>query len=183
VIARLLIASILPALLALPGLASDSKTAFDFEDYKAKAIVRLTQLSASHDNVWNMGKAERWDADQENGILRWTFGDGTMVEAKYQVVGTYNPETETFHWSWDDRTVPKRLTIDASNVKSLGESHKIAALTTAKLTFAEEEAWELAALTVKLNDRKGLYRGKRGPIAVFMSFDDVKILKPQKTAR
>jgi hypothetical protein len=60
---------------------------------------------------------------------------------------------------------------------ALDQQRKITELTTPKMEMTEDKAWELAALTCKLGNHQGAYRGPAGPTMVFITFGEVKMQK------
>ncbi len=148
---------------------------FDIDEYMEKASNHLAALNQTHQDVWGLGNADRWDADQETGILSWTFPDGTIVRADFQIVGTYNLEDGSFLWGWDHPSVELPLREDAQAVLQMGQDHDIDFLQWRKLDCSEEDVWRLVALATLLNDRQGAYRGPAGNVFVFMTFGQVQI--------
>ena len=153
------------------------KTEFDIDTYLEKANNHLQALTMAHQGTWNMGAADRWDADQETGIITWTFPDGILVSAPFQIVGTYNSLDSTFLWGWDHPSVVEPLRKDAAAVLEFAQQHDIEFLQTRKLECDEQAAWELAALATLVCNRQGAYRGPAGTTFVFMTFGEVKIQK------
>ena len=151
--------------------------ALDYAAYKKKCIQHLNSLNESHSRLWNLGNSKRWDADQEKGILRWTFDDGTMVEAPFQIIGTYNEKDGTFLWGWDHPSVLPPLRTHAALLKTFGETYGIKNLTTQKVACTQQEAWEFTALGVTKANAQGAYKGLSGTVHVFMTFGEVTIEK------
>jgi hypothetical protein len=148
---------------------------FDIDAYFEKANNHLAALTAAHDSAWNMGAAERWDADQETGILTWTFSNGVVVKAPFQIIGTYNTKDNTFLWGWDHPSVVEPLRQDAISVLEFAKQNHIEFLQDRKVECDEEAAWDLAAIASLVCDRQGVYRGPAGTTYVFMTFGNVEI--------
>ena len=153
------------------------KNTFDVDAYFEKANNHLAALTEGHRDVWNMGSAERWDADQETGIITWTFADGVTVQAPFQIVGTYNTKDGTLLWGWDHPSVVEALSKDATAVLEFAREHNIEFLQDRKVECSEDAAWELAAIATLVCDRQGAYRGPAGTAFVFMTFGEVQIKK------
>ena len=147
---------------------------FDLESYLEKANDHLDAQMQALDVAWFFGKA-RWDADQETGILKWTFEDGRTAEAPFQIVGTYSTSSGTFLWGWDHPSVLAPLQKDAKAVKAFAKEHGIGSLLERKVTCTEDEAWEFAAIANLLCERQGVYRGPSGSARVFMTFGEVTV--------
>ena len=65
-------------------------------------------------------------------------------------------------------------------MRQYGERRGIAELTTRKLNITEEKAWELAALTCKLGNDQGAYRGPADQTMVFITFGEVTLEKQRR---
>lgn len=168
-------------LVALLAGCSDNQppmeTEFDIDSYLEKANNHLKALTKAHQGMWNIGAADRWDADQETGIITWTFPDGVVVSAPFQIIGTYNSSDSTFLWGWDHPSVVEPLRKDAEAVLQFAKQHSIEFLQDRKVECDEDAAWELAALATLVCDRQGAYRGPAGKTFVFMTFGEIKIQK------
>jgi hypothetical protein len=154
-------------------------TEFDIDAYFEKASNHLAALNEVHQGTWNLGSAERWDADQETGIITWTFQDGVVVRAPFQIIGTYNTLDSTFLWAWDHPSIAEPVRKDAIAVQEFAKKHDIDFLLDRKIECDEGAAWDLAALATLVCDRQGAYRGPAGTTYVFMTFGNVEISKPK----
>jgi hypothetical protein len=155
---------------------------FDIDSYIEKANNHLATLTQAHQRTWRLGSADRWDADQETGVLTWTFSDGVTVSAPFQIVGTYNSLDGTFLWGWDHPSVVKTLRKDAQAVLDFARKHNVDFLQDRKVACSEDSAWELVALATLVCDRQGSYRGPSGTTLVFMTFGEVSIKRGSQQA-
>jgi|GEM_PF-799250 len=149
----------------------------EFAALVEKANIHLQTLTDAHNATWNLGEAENWAADQEKGIISWTFEDGRVASAPMQIVGTYNTTKQSFLWGWDHPSVMEGLRKDAATVLAYAKKNKVEHLTKRLVQCTEEEAWEYAALANLLNERQGVYRGPAGPTYVFMTFGEITLKK------
>ena len=131
-----------------------------------------------HDRLFQISKAS-WHVDQEAGVITFTSPDGIVATAAAQIVGTYDTADGTWLWGWGNSSVEPKLATNASITREYGEKRGIADLTTRKLSTTEEKCWEFAALTCKLGNDQGVYRGPAGDTMVFIAFGEVKLQKPQ----
>lgn len=52
----------------------------------------IEMLAKAH-SEWGCGKADRWDVDQETGLIQWTFSD-RIATAPAQILASYSrPKT------------------------------------------------------------------------------------------
>lgn len=150
---------------------------FDIDSYMEKARNHLSALTQGHREAWNIGSADRWDADQEAGEILWTFPDGIIARAPFQIIGTYNSKDDTFLWGWDHPSVLPHLRRDAEAVLEFARRNGIDFLQDRKVVCSDGAAWDLAALATLICDRQGAYRGPSGTTAAFMTFGEVSITR------
>jgi hypothetical protein len=167
-----LLALLAGLLLALPLRAEPP------EAFITAAIEGMKQQADAHAATWGLGKAKRWSADLDKGVLRFEFADGTLAEAPLQVVGTYNTENGSFLWAWDHPSVPAPLRQHAELARQWGEREGVPKFNTRQVRCSEEEAWAFAAVTNRLAKAQGVYRGPTGAVRVFMTFGDVTLTRP-----
>ena len=165
------------ALLTLLGCKPKADPAFDA--LVQKAMIDLQTKTASHQAVWGLGKSERWDLDQSNGLLIFTFPD-RVVSCEAQIIGSYDKSQGTWLWAWDNPSIASNLAGASRELREYGKQHGYAKLTQAEWKATEDEAWNMAALATLLGNAQGAYRGPAGDAFVFMTFRSPKIEKRQK---
>ena len=137
----------------------------------------------AHHGAWGLGTFDRWDLDMILGDLVFSNKDGTTATCPCQIIGTQNTADETWMWAWANPSIPDALKVDALKVKEYGESHQVEQLTTAKIEADEADAWAFTALSVKLCQSQGAYRGPAGNTLVFITFSEVKLAKTEPRPR
>lgn len=171
-----LVLLLLCALLTLP-LATPVR-AESPEAFIQASMAAMQQQANAHAATWGLGKAKRWSADLDKGVLRFEFADGTLAEAPLQVVGTYNTENGSFLWGWDHPSVPAPLRQHAELARQWGERENVPKFNTRQVRCSEDEAWAFAAVANRLAQAQGVYRGPTGAVRVFMTFGDVTLTRP-----
>lgn len=146
--------------------------------YIQQAIEGLRTQTAAHSATWHLGEEENWAADQDNGLIEFSFADGTVAEAEMQIIGTYNTLDGTFLWGWDHPSVEEPLRAHAKLAREFGKKHGITTYTERTIECTEDEAWELTAVAARLGNANGAYRGPAGTALVYMTFGEVKLHKP-----
>jgi hypothetical protein len=165
-----------PLLVCLGGLPGPLAAAEpDPETLVARAVAELRTMTQVHEKTWGMGKAANVKVDQGAGKIIWTFRDGLVVEAPVEIVGTYNPASASFLWSWANHTILGRLQGSANRVRAYGEAHGIADFTSRLVTVSPARAWEFAALANHLAQAKGAYRANAGGIVVYVTFGRIRL--------
>ncbi|HYC72982.1 MAG TPA: hypothetical protein VEB66_17350 [Opitutaceae bacterium] len=148
----------------------------DFPRLCEKAINDLHAKSSAHESLWGLGHAERWDLNQKDGRLIFTFPD-KIVSCPAQIIGTWHRPSQTWRWAWSNQSVEKPLTAHSEMIRAYGAERKIEQLITAKWSAAEEDAWQMAALACVIGDAQGIYRGPAGETFVFIAFGKPEIRK------
>lgn len=139
-----------------------------------RSMEHLQLKTASHMEAWGFGETERWDVDLTEGWIKFS-SPGLLVTGAVQVIGTYNPEDNSWLWGWDHPSVPKALERDALLVRDFGDRHGLSRYTTSMIRCTEDEAWQFTALACHLAEASGAYRGPTDTAYTFMTFHDVTI--------
>ncbi len=154
------------------------KKKFDLEKLVAGSVEGLQIATAAHSNTWHLGEEESWDIDQDDGLIVFTFSDGTVAKAPVQIIGTFNSSDETFMWGWDHPSVKPELQEAAIQVKAFGKKHDLKELYNQNISCNEQRAWEYAALAMRITEANCAYRAEASPgTYVFMTFGKVQLVK------
>ncbi len=148
---------------------------FDLENYINASMEGLLIQNESHMNTWGIGKSGTWNVDQEAGTITWSFPDGKVATAPVQIIGTYNPNDNSFLWAWDPPSILEPLQEHAKLVKAFGLKHGIQKFTERKVIVSEDEAWEFIAVANRLAGGNGGYRAAAGGPLVFMTFGTITL--------
>jgi hypothetical protein len=129
-----------------------------------------------HNSTWRLGDETSWHLDQNNGQLLLTFEDGTFALAPAQIIGTYHHQDSSFMWAWNHPSVLPALQKNAMTVKAFGKKQGAKELTKSRFSCSEQRAWELTALSMRLNNSKGAYRIAVKPgTSLFLNFGEVQV--------
>lgn len=153
----------------------------DPNSFVRQCVEGLRAQTSAHDATWHLGDAARWDADQDTRKIRFLFDDGTIAEADFQIVGSYNSLDGTFLWGWDHPSVDEPLRVHARLAKDFGEKHGLSKYTNRMVQCTEDEAWEFTAVAARLGNANGAYRGPAGTTFVFMTFGEISLSKRDAT--
>ncbi len=145
-----------------------------FETLVEKAMNDLQAKTASHQAAWGLGKATRWDINQDDGRLIFTFPD-KVVGCDAQIIGSFAKSKGTWLWAWDNPSVASNLTSASRELREYGRTHGYTKLTRAKWNGTEEDAWQMVALATLVCNAQGAYRGPAGDLCVFMTFGTPRI--------
>jgi hypothetical protein len=148
------------------------------EDAFVQESLRVLQgQTAIHAATWHLDDVSQWSANQEAGRLVFSFADGTVASAPFQIVGTYDAKVGTFLWGWDHPSVLPALRRHAQLAREWGEKHDAVAYTTRLVKCQEDQAWEFTAVATRLGKANGAYRGPSGSTYVFMTFGEITLRK------
>jgi hypothetical protein len=141
----------------------------DYDRLLHEAVHELISANqAAHDN-YGLGTFDRWDVDQETGLLVFSNTDRTpRVEAVVCYIGSFSLRSSTWLWGWANPSIREYLTRDLEAVRAYGRRRGLTDLIEPKLHCDEQYAWELSAFTFKILGGKGVYRGPTGSGYLFM---------------
>ena len=95
--------------------------------------------------MWGFGKADRWNLNQADGNLIFTFPDKT-VTCEAQIIGSLDKSKGTWLWAWDNPGVATNLTRASQQLRDYGKQHRFSKLTRAEWKGSADEAREMVAL-------------------------------------
>lgn len=151
----------------------------DTNIFVQQTVNGLRAQTAAHNATWHLDKATQWAADQDSATLFFTFADGSVASASFQIVGTYNGDEETFLWGWDHPSVQPALRKHAQLAHEWGETHGLKDYTTPLVQCSQDKAWEFVAVAARLGEANGAYRGPSGSTYIFMTFGKITLQKQQ----
>jgi uncharacterized protein DUF6882 len=169
--------SLLTMTLMLALVQGNSQLPSDFATLQKVSIEELKLKTDAHRAAWGIDRIKRWDLNQDDGQLVFSFADGMKATAPAQIIGTYNTDDHTWLWAWANPSIEDKLKSDALKLRKYGEEHHIDRLTQRKWVGTEDDAWAMVALAVKLCGEQGGYRGPAGATHVFIAFGAVALSK------
>ena len=146
---------------------ADGSTNQAAEAFVAAAREAVALQTSAHAGSWRFGAEDEWAADLEAG---------TTATAQIQVVGTYDTLDDSFLWAWDHPSVPEALRQHALLARQWGMDCEAAAFTSRKVSCTEDDAWTFAAVTARLANANGVYRGPAGDAFVLFTFGEIKLV-------
>jgi hypothetical protein len=146
-----------------------------FEQLVARWLEDLRAKQETLQNVYGLGKYDRYDRERDEGVIRFSNADDdrTLV-ADATDIGTYSCKTRTWMWAWANDSVSSAGREKSARVKTL------ALLTGSPLFrdphFAADEylAWELAAAAVHHLGALGCYRAPSDQLWIFLTIDELR---------
>jgi hypothetical protein len=140
----------------IPTLASLSSPAF-------QAFVEAAKPSyfTKHEALRAMGIAEsdRLVVDNGRKVVRFAGAGGGGIEARAQMLGSYEGTSLTWEWAWNHPDVPDAWKQDACAVHLYGQAYGLAPLTTGIIRCSFIEIWPLVMAAVDIVNAEGAYPG------------------------
>lgn len=147
---------------------------FDLGEIEADALKWLQGVTAENTEKWGIGSEARWDLDMSLGEIRWIFpGERTLI-GTVQVLGTHRTDSHDFRWSWDNPSIPGRLSMVALKLRNLGERHGISELSSSPVIVNDLRVWSWAGIAVKENELEGAYRVNSNGTWIYLLYSNVR---------
>ncbi|MBM7068944.1 DUF6882 domain-containing protein [Actibacterium sp. 188UL27-1] len=166
----------------LAGLAATGAPAQDrpplpetYEQLIEMAFHHAQALQAGHNAGWGMDKATSYDVDLSAGTITFFLPDGKKAQAAAQLLGTWNPNDETFLWGWDHPSAPLGTATASAALRGHASQHGIDQLSTPKITCDFEACFSIAATAILVADLQGIYRLDAGGPWAYIGFDTVTL--------
>ena len=131
--------------------------------------------------LW-IGNSERWDYDQETGLMEFSDSGVVKLRIKYEEVGSISKISGTWLWAWDNPHLLDQITGLIGEVKEFGESKEYERLTKRKWYGDEYDGWEMTAISAYILKAKGAYRVPTEKTYSYMLFMDIEDLRVNKVS-
>jgi len=164
-----------------------SLTSPEFDAAADAAVQRMLARQQAFDSEWFPDGYQSWSCDQGEGVIRFLKRDGTGIQARAQILGSYAADSETWEWAWNNPHVNEELSRDARVVRASGETNGHAPLTTGIVRASAEESRRLIGMAAAIVNAPAVYWGSAGDYAVAMTYWDArtisrKDIRPPDTA-
>jgi hypothetical protein len=163
-------------------------TSPEFDAAADAAVERMLARQAAFDTEWFPDGFRSWSCDQGEGVIRFFKRDGTGIQARVQILGSYAPDSETWEWAWNNPHVNEELSRDARVVRANGEANGHAPLTTGLVRASAEESRRLIGMAAAIVNAPAVHWGDAGDYAVAMTYWDarrisLKDVRPPETEK
>src|SRR4051812_3516229 len=75
----------------------------------AAGLAKFESKEKAGATKWGVGTFERWELDQNHGLVKFTNADGTGIYADAQIIGSFDPLNRTWEWAWNNPYVADPL--------------------------------------------------------------------------
>ncbi len=110
-----------------------------------------------------------WHYDESKAFLTFAKNDDQFVVLA-QLVGFWSPTESIWEWSWNDASLPERITRSAIAARGWGQTNEIELLTNPTTTADESLCWKLTAFAAKLTGCPGVYRCQSQSRILYFAF-------------
>ena len=149
-----------------------------YSDLAKEATELVREANVTLGEKYKMGTWERWDLDQERGLLKFSNAGTEKLRFKACIVGSLSTKSETWLWSWANKSILEEMSSPILTVKKYGEQNAAEKLTKEKWNATEVEGWEVSAVACKLIHGLGVYRGPTGNGFVFIIPTELVFYEP-----
>lgn len=151
------------------------------DKFLADALAEFKTKQEALTRDWRFGTGKQWGFDQVSGVFKLDFSDGAEFQADGQILGSYFAARRSWEWAWNNPHVVPKMARDSKIVRQVGERLSISYLIAPMTPVPNEEfASYLAAIGVKATDSVGVYRGKAGPVDVFIALKNARWAKKEQ---
>lgn len=123
---------------------------------------------------FRLDEYEKYGWDQDTAELVFYHEDRPRVVADIQFVGSVSRRSNTFMWSWGNRSIAESNKDRVRRVRTYGEEHGFLKLASAVWTAEEEDGWEMTAVTALLLGAAGAYRSPDDYGSSFLVMTDIR---------
>jgi hypothetical protein len=146
----------------------------EFERLLGEALPFLEERQSRLREEFHIGSWERYDWYQETGQLVFSHGGRARVIADIVFVGSLSTKSNTWLWSWANRSVLEPVKSNMRAVREYGVKHRLLKVAGALWSATEEDGWEMTAIAALLLNAVGAYRTPSDSSFTYMVMTGVK---------
>lgn len=129
----------------------------DYHVFADKCVAELKVLQDIAHKKYDLDSYDNWFYNQSTGLLTFS-SEGRELNFRYVAVGSFSEKSSTWQWSWDNEHTLDGVKVGIDAVKTFGQQHAFIKLTDGYFASNEFEAWEFAAIAIKLVGGLSVYR-------------------------
>ena len=107
---------------------------------------------------FNLNDHERWDWDQESGLLIFSHAGEPQVEAEIHFAGSFSAKTNTWMWAWANRYLNENVKSASRAIQNIGLDRHLMKLACAHWAAEEVDGWEMTSILAEELKAIGAYR-------------------------
>ena len=152
----------------------------EFQDHTRQCYWQMRAQNDELEKQFKLSTFPRFDWDQWRGELVFSSAGTPAVVARIQVVGTHSPKAGSWFWSWANTGLLESCRRAVLKTRKFGEERGVTRLLHPKWAAKESDAWEMSAITAKLNDAKGTFRCPGPEGFTYMILTDLRAVTDRK---
>lgn len=145
-----------------------------FDALAAEAYEYLDSRQQAASERYRLGEYESYEWSQGTGELSFSDGRRARVVADFQFVGSWSRRTETWMWSWANRSIEESVKKRVRRVRAHGEEQGFLKLIAGLWPATEEDGWEMTAIAAYLLGAKAAYRAPDDSTYSFVLMTDIR---------
>ena len=155
--------------------SSEKWTQEQFDVFEKESLAWLDQQQQKLIDEFYIGQYERFDVNFQTAELTFSDAKVPKIVAKIQFVGTLAVKSESWLWSWDNKSTPTNLSQELLQVKQFGEEHTIYPLFNPRYNDVNDTfCYSVTAVAARLLDAKGVYRCPSSNGYTYLIFMDMQ---------
>ena len=139
-----------------------------------RSVDYLRERQALLAREYHINQHERYDWNQDSGLLVFSNQGVPAVVADFQFVGSVSTRTSTWLWSWANESDLESVRSKMRQVRAYGEERRLLKLACAYWSAEETDGWHMAAVAAYLLRAKGAYRSPDAHKFAFLLMTDVR---------
>ena len=145
-----------------------------FAQLMRDAVAYLDVAQSAMREHFRLGDYDRYHWDQDTGELVFSSAGTPKVVAAIQFVGSLSTRSNTWLWSWANKSYLESVRREVRKVRKIGDERRFMKLAAARWPATEADGWDMTAVTAYLLRAQGVYRSPGDTGFTFMVMTDVK---------
>jgi hypothetical protein len=139
-----------------------------------ESVAYLEDKQGSMCRDFKLGEHKRYDWDQDRAQLVFSNDGKAAVICDVVFVGSLSTKTNTWLWSWANRSIQEGAKGRMREVREYGEENDFEHLAAAYWDATEEDGWEMTAIAARMLGAIGAYRSPDKNGLLFMVITDAR---------
>lgn len=142
----------------------------DFENYVKQCHADTSSLQDDFIGLYDINSYENWFYDDGIGVFNFKSDDGRNLYFKHVKVGSYSTATNTWNWSWNNKSTTYNVKRGLEKVVTFGEANDYKQLTQGLTDGDEYTGWDCTVVSAKLLNAIGMYRIPQEHLFIYFIF-------------
>jgi len=155
----------------------------EYEKLVEQSMDYLRACSDKANRYFGIGGYARYEYDLFRNEIWWSDASGPKVRGKLTVVGSTSKKSGTWLWAWANPHFDDVEIGPIDRVREFGEKEGITRLADAKWEAAEEDGWEMMAISARLLESQGVYRSPNASGDLFLLYDGLEFIPEDEMSK